>query len=160
MAQRSSKVSKPAAIIDLDNCVSNDRWRLHLIQPHHPKPNDRFWEYHEACYMDIHDNRLVVADLSYRYRLLVFTSRPEAVRKKTEEWLAKWKIPHDLLYMRPDDNHMTSVEMKKLMLSWLPADYVVEHAIDDRHDILDMYRSQGIPSTQRVYIYEPEMVHP
>lgn len=151
---------KPAAIIDLDNCVSNDQWRLPRIQNHHSRPNDRYWDYHDCCDQDLHENKHVITRLRYQYRLLVFTSRPEAVRRKTELWLAKWDIPHDILFMRPNDNHMPSVEMKKTMLGWLPAGYRIEHAIDDRHDILDMYRSQGIPSTQRVFIYEPEVIHP
>lgn len=151
---------KPAAIIDLDNCVSNDKWRLPRIQHHHPRPNDRYWAYHDCCDQDLHDNKHVISRLRCNYRLLVFTSRPEAVRRKTEFWLYKWDIPYDELFMRPNDNHMPSVEMKRLMLSWVPDGYQIEHAIDDRHDILDMYRSQGIPSTQRVFIYEPEVIHP
>lgn len=153
-------MKQPACIIDLDNCVSNDQWRLPLIQLSHPKPNDRYWDYHDKCHLDAHSNQHIIAQLRYKYRLLVFTSRPEAVREKTEAWLFKWDIPHDVLFMRPNDNHMTSVDMKRAMLSWLPENYQVEHAIDDRHDILDMYRSQGIQSTQRVFIYEPEVIHP
>jgi hypothetical protein len=153
--------AKPAAIIDLDNCVSNDQWRLNKIQLHHPKPNDRYWEYHEHCHLDPHGNRHVISQLRYSYRLLVFTSRPEIVRDKTERWLDENDIPYDLLFMRPDDNHMSSVDMKRLMLSWVPeGQYNIEHAIDDRHDILDMYRSQGIRQTRRVFIYEPELIYP
>lgn len=151
---------KQAAIIDLDNCVSDDKWRLHMIEEHHEQPNDRFWAYHDSCHLDKHGNANVIANLRYNYRLLVFTSRPEIVRGKTECWLQKWDIPHDLLFMRPNDNHMTSVDMKRLMLSWVPDGYNITHAIDDRHDILEMYRSKGIQSTQRVFIYEPELIHP
>lgn len=151
---------KIAAIIDLDNCVSDDAWRLPLIQHYHSKPNDRYWAYHSKCDLDVHGNAKIIADLRANYHLLVFTSRPEAVRDKTEDWLQRHDIPHDLLYMRPDSNHLPSVEMKRLMLKWLPAEYRVEHAIDDRHDILDMYRAEGIQITRRVFIYEPEIIHP
>jgi hypothetical protein len=152
---------KSAAIIDLDNCVSDDRWRLPFIQLEKERPNDRYWTYHSYCDSDQPGNAHVIRELSERYdELLVFTSRPETVREKTMSWLSANSIPHALLFMRPDDNHLPSVEMKRLMLSWLPGEYRIEHAIDDRHDILDMYRAEGIPSTRRVFIYEPELVHP
>lgn len=154
-------MTQPVAIIDLDNCISNDKWRLPKIRFDKPRANDRYVDYHESCYMDIHENQSVIDTLRRRYRLVVFTARPEIVRTITEGWLRKWRIPYEALFMRPNDDHSPSVEMKKKMLGWLPAELSqVEHAIDDRHDILDMYRAMGVCSTQRVFIYEPEIKHP
>jgi hypothetical protein len=156
---------KPACIIDLDNCLSDDQWRLPLIQHHHVKPNDRYWEYHEVCHRDLPGarSRSKILQLSNNYKLLVFTSRPEVVRDKTRCWLHKWGIPHFALFMRPNDNQQTSVDLKREMLSWAaksPSSYQIEYAIDDRQDILDMYKSEGIARTERVFIYQPEIIHP
>lgn len=149
------------AIIDLDNCIANDQWRLPLIDLSHPQPNDRYSQYHSKCHLDRCENKHVLEQLRQQgYELIVFTSRPDSVRIKTSQWLKRHGISYGALHMRPNYCHLPSVEMKRIMLSWLPAHYQVMHAIDDRHDILDMYRAEGIPSTQRVFIYEPEIVHP
>lgn len=156
-----TEMIKSAAIIDLDNCIANDQWRLNLIQHHHEVPNDRYWDYHDRCDLDDHPNPHVIFNLTRRVdHLIVFTSRPEKVRLKTSQWLSRWGIPISHLMMRPDDNMMPSVDIKKLMLNWLPAEYEVQYAIDDRNDILDMYRANGIRSVERVFIYEPEIIHP
>lgn len=150
----------PAAIVDLDNCISDDQWRLSFINPLCEQPNDRYWKYHERCDLDLHENRSIINRLQAYYKLIIFTSRPEIVRKKTERWLARYSIPNEYVFMRPDDNHMPSVELKRLMLSLLPADYAPVTAIDDRRDVLDMYRDNGIRDVQRVFIYEPKVMHP
>lgn len=150
----------PAAIIDLDNCISGDQWRLKFIEPYHEKPNDRYWAYHNRCDEDSSCNLDLVRYLTSKYRLLVFTSRPETVRFKTENWLLKHSIHHDLMYMRPNTDHSTSVDLKRQMLSWLPAAYDVQVAIDDRQDVLDMYRQQGIQLTQRIFIHEQKEPQP
>jgi hypothetical protein len=152
---------RPACIIDLDNCVSNDFWRQCRIQYHHPKPNDRYWEYHDACHLDLPGQSQLtrVRELSRNYRLLVFTARPEVVREKTRKWLNKWGIPHDGLYMRPDNDHRGSVDLKRAMLKWVP-DFQIEYAVDDRQDILDMYLSMGVPRVERLFIVEQGDNHP
>lgn len=147
---------KRAAIIDLDNCISDDQWRLKYIEMHHEQPNDRYWEYHERCIGDVYLNRHIIDQLSETHCLLIFTSRPETVRFKTESWLNAARITYDLLYMRPIADHSPSVELKRQMLARLPADYQVEVAIDDRQDVLEMYRQQGISVAQRIFIYEPK----
>lgn len=151
---------KPTAIIDLDNCISDEKWRQHLCQLDLFKPNDRYWAYHEACPRDTRQNAHVVEELARNYTLVVFTARPECVRRKTERWLKKWNVPYDLLCMRPNDNHEPSVPLKRQMLLTLPAEYDVQYAIDDRMDVLDMYADEGVRVCRRVSVNPMEIEHP
>jgi len=149
----------PAAIIDLDNCISDDKWRWPLFDLHLPLPNDRYTRYHEACSLDLFRNEQVIRDLSWRYKLVVFTSRPESVRTKTRQWLDFWKVPAVQLLMRPENNHEGSVVLKERMLHNLDPMFDVQYAIDDRSDILAMYADNGVRICRRVFINETEIVH-
>lgn len=147
------------SVIDLDNCVSDDKWRWPLFDLHLERPNDRYARYHEACESDEYRHDNVIRTLARDTDLIVFTSRPECVRIKTNRWLNRWRVPFLGILMRPNDNHDPSVILKRKMLDALPKHFHVVRAIDDREDILDMYASNGI-ETQQVIIHEPEVQHP
>lgn len=152
---------RPVAFVDLDNCISDDKWRWPLFDLHLPKPNDRYWRYHDACEGDLHDNAHVIRELSARYDLCVATSRPEVVRHKTHNWLRKWNINTLQVFMRPNDNHEPSTVLKKRMLDWAREQgFDVQCAIDDRSDILDMYADEGVRICRRVFINTTEITHP
>lgn len=152
---------KPVAFIDLDNCISDDKWRWCLFDLHLPAPNDRYWRYHDACDGDLHLNSHVIRELRGRYDLVVATSRPEVVRHKTHHWLRKWGIPSLQVFMRPNDNHDPSPILKRKMLEMAREQgFDVQYAIDDRSDILDMYADEGVRMCRRVFINPAENIHP
>jgi hypothetical protein len=148
------------AIIDLDNCISEDKWRWNMFDLHLPIINERYQRYHEACETDLYCNADVIRDLARHHHLIVFTSRPESVRVKTQRWLNRWRIPNIGLFMRPNNNHEPSVPLKRSMYLALPPQLKVRSAIDDRQDILDMYAGEGVANCQRIFIHEPEIIHP
>lgn len=153
-------IETDVAVIDLDNCISEDKWRWPLFDLHLPIINDRYTRYHEACESDTYQNTHVIRDLARRHKLIVFTSRPESVRHKTQRWLNRWRVPVIGMFMRPNDNHEPSTILKRSMLLALPSHLKVRYAIDDRVDILDMYADEGVNTCQRVFIHEPEIKHP
>lgn len=148
------------AVIDLDNCVSEDKLRWGMFDLHLPIINDRYQRYHEACESDAHQNADVVRELARHHKLIVFTSRPESVRVKTQRWLNRWRIPNIGLFMRPNNNHEPSVPLKRQMLLALPPHLKVRYAIDDREDILNMYAEEGVNTVRQVIIHQPEIKHP
>ena len=150
----------PVAIIDLDNCFSNDKWRWPLFDLHLPVVNDRYQRYHEACESDTFENVSTLREMSAHHYLLPFTSRPESVRLKTQRWLNRYRIPNIGMFMRPNDNHEPSVPLKRAMLKALPPQFKVYMAVDDRHDILDMHVGEGVPRVMQVIINQPEVIHP
>lgn len=157
-----SLLKRDVAIIDLDNCISDDKWRWSLFDLHRPIINERYERYHEACESDSYSNSDVIKSLARQFTLVAFTARPESVRIKTRRWLNRWRVPAAGLFMRPNDNHESSVNLKREMLNELRTDTGLKifYAIDDRVDILDMYADEGVNICQRVFINEPEIAHP
>ncbi len=150
-----------AAVLDLDNCISDEAWREHLFELHHENPNDRYHKYHDMCLGDHIRNFDVVQELVHsNHAIIIFTARPEIVRAKTVFWLSIYGIHPVLLKMRGHDDTRGSVALKREMLMELPEYYEVKVAIDDRQDILDMYAQEGIADTRRIFIHEPKVKHP
>lgn len=143
------------AIIDLDGCISDDRWRRHFIDEAAGNPDDKYKQYHAACGKDTPANLAVVRSLARRYTIVVFTARPIEHKEVTWEWLHKHNVPAQAMYMRPTGNHMTSVDLKQQML--LQLDEHVQFAIDDRSDVLEMYANNGVPICQRIFIPQEEV---
>jgi hypothetical protein len=128
-------------IVDLDNCISDDGWRIHLIDFSEQDFDKRHEKYHEKCHQDALRNAHLVRETD---DILIFTSRPEKYRRLTEEWLAMNKIYYKQLVMRPQGNHDSSVALKEEMLVTSPYFTRIVQAFDDRKDIVEMYINAGI----------------
>ena len=151
-------------IYDLDGCIADDRARLPLIDPEQVKSflagqtlKDPWAKYHTWCFRDPLINEHWVAVGRHLAIPVIFTSRPEAVRAKTQEWLREVAGLHtELLFMRPDDDHTPSAQLKehflrKLEQAFSPAPLDIALALDDQRDILDMYEGYGIETAQTFY---------
>jgi hypothetical protein len=87
----------------------------------------------------------IVNHLYKNYKIFLFTSRPEIIMKSTIEWLNLHNVLYHKLYMRDIENHYISdVELKKKMYSDFINDTVF-CAFDDTQNIIDMWKSEGIP---------------
>ena len=141
-------------IYDLDGCIADDRARLPLIDHSQPDP----WaKYHEGCDRDPLINKSWAALGRLLCTPIIFTSRPEVVRAKTQRWLQNVAgLNAERLFMRPDDDHTPSIQLKERFLRRLEqtdslafSDIVL--AFDDRREILDMYEGYGIKTIQTYY---------
>ena len=142
----------PHIIVDLDNCIADDGWRIPRIEWHKENPLERYHDYHSLSAFD----RLVNEDIVQRpgQEVIIFTARPVLYRRITEEWLSRNSVVHKHLVMRNNGDHRSSVELKRQMLHWLPENYGVmwkdiAGAFDDRQDVVDMYRRYGIDAHVR-----------
>lgn len=138
-------------IVDLDNCIADDGWRIKDIRWQHADPMRRYHHYHMLSAWDNLGN--VDIALSDEPRT-IFTARPILMRTITEEWLRRKKVNYTFLIMRNDSDHRPSTEVKKSMLDGLFFHYGVfksdiRMAFDDRPEIIEMYRSQDIPAELR-----------
>lgn len=140
-------------IFDLDNCLSDDRERMKLIDWDAPNPTLKYHEYHQCCGEDKPGNLAV-----YRHWIndkgfspIFMTARPETVRRQTERWMAENVLnvgEAPLLLMRSELDHSKSVDVKRKQLQELASlsiaceDIVI--AFDDRPDIIEMYAVHGI----------------
>lgn len=142
-------------ILDLDNTICNDEHRIKHIQWHHQDPFKRYHNYHLLAGFDAPGN---VQLFRGRDSIIVLTARPIFYRPITEEWLKRNGVNYDVLVMRNDNDHTHSRDLKRKQLNWLPHLYDIalsdiQHAYDDREDVIEMYKEHGVPAT-RVFIHQ------
>lgn len=140
-------------IVDLDNCIANDAWRIPKINWQKSNPMDRYHEYHSLSGFDEVGNLDIFAEHPDT-ATIVFTARPVLYHAVTEEWLRRKNIPYEFLVMRNNNDHKPSLELKRTMLNWLPHVYGVPledivAAYDDRPDVVEMYKTHGLKAYKR-----------
>ena len=138
-------------ILDLDNCISDDEWRVPAIEWEQTDFVKRFHEYHlHAAHDRIGNSHLFAGSPP----IIIITGRPFAYWKLTVRWLHRHLVPYVGLYMRPYGGEGTSApDLKRYLLHRFfhstgatPDDIIC--AYDDRADIVDMYREEGLNAAQ------------
>lgn len=140
-------------IVDLDNCIANDAWRIPKINWQKSNPMDRYHDYHSLSGYDELGNTEIFAEHA-NAKVLVFTARPVLYHAVTEEWLRRKGVPYECIVMRNNNDHRPSLELKRSMLKWMPELYEVPlerivAAYDDRPDVVEMYKTHGITAHKR-----------
>ena len=133
-------------ILDLDNCLADDRWRIAEIDWTDSDLFRRYIRYHQLSAFDELGNA-VLAHCAYRN--IIITGRPEFFRSVTTEWLKRKRIPHEFLLMRANDDTRSSATMKRGAVIRLNLDHGinfenVECAFDDNEQVVEMYRALGL----------------
>lgn len=159
-------------IIDIDGCISDDRWRMEKVDFSIEDLDERYAEYNAACFVDrpIVENVNFVKGLLRAFALtpVFLTARPRAVEKATRDWLGihfaefLGALHFDLL-MRPDNDKRTSPELKpRLLRDFLRKQLgkdsgrtlaleelqKVALCIDDREDVIEAYNISGFRAMQ------------
>lgn len=110
-------------------------------------PDERYANYHLASAFDRPDNRGLFAGL-YAEDIFIFTAMPERYRKLRELWFNHNRLPFRKMLMRGANDHRSSVDLKRSMLHDLYASGIrrecIETAYDDRPDVVEMYKSEGV----------------
>jgi len=134
--------SNRVRVVDLDSTVSDDYWRLWMIDPKEPDSVAKYHAYHIHCDRDHVINRHIVDDSPVP--VVFLTARPEYMRRKTLQWLKEHNLSHEALVMRGNDDHTPSPEMKKNALRQIRRLFEIERAYDDRKDVVQMFRANGV----------------
>lgn len=137
------------SIWDLDNCVSDDEWRIKFVDWTKTNGDERYAEYHRRCFADRPGNVAVFKAIAARTVPLFFTARPENVRKSTVAWLREQLGVRDpIVKMRPMGDGRSSPVLKLEMLDEMFLQRAeIFCAFDDRMDVVAAYRARGIPAT-------------
>ena len=140
-------------LLDLDNCISNDGWRIPVIglQRDDRTVRDKYHLYHSLALWDEPGNEAL---MFAEEPTAILTSRPVLYRDMTLEWLRRNRVNFAHLLMRNKDDMRSSVAVKREQLCWLINYYDVSlfditAAYDDRPEIVEMYREFGIQSEVR-----------
>lgn len=173
------RIKKMVILLDIDNCVADDAWRIRYIDHNQTDPDKKYDNYHMLAPFDRADNleELTRAYSDHQYRYFVLTARPERFRVMTEVWLKRKGLFNFNLLMRANDDHSSSTEIKRKMVdevmgffqqeeSLQPLEMeffaqIVTLALDDRQDVIDMYKSLGFNAHQlKIHSanYEPATV--
>ena len=137
-------------ILDIDNCIADDEWRIPRIEWRFKNPMMRYHAYHALAPWDNCRNQRLFRDK----KCLVLTARPLLYRVMTEEWLRRCGVQIKQLVMRNNNDHGSSLRIKTQQLQWLVNLYGVkleeiEMAYDDRPEIVTMYREHGLQAEVR-----------
>lgn len=142
---------KDAIICDLDGTLCNIDHRLHHVKGPGKKnwkafcdeiPNDSvnkwchsiLWNYMFGCH----------------YEIVYCSGRSDEYRKITEEWLDKHiQLDYDGLYMRRRNDSRADYIAKEIILDFeLLTRYNILFAIDDRQQVVDLWRRRGLVALQ------------
>jgi predicted kinase len=148
-----------AIIFDIDGTLADISHRLHYIQD----GRKDYKGFYEACVDDtlktsvwklydmIDGNRWFTE--SYLnpcpYHIFICSGRPEDYREQTINWLDRYNIGHEALLMRPSGDFRPDYIIKEEMLRNIQGQgYEVLFTIDDRQQVVDMWRRNGITCFQ------------
>lgn len=85
---------------------------------------------------------------SKEYTILIVSGRDGVCRPETEKWLADNNIVYDALYMRPEGDTRKDAVVKLEILEEIKKIFFPALCIDDRQQVVDAYRSVGLPVWQ------------
>ena len=96
-----------------------------------------------------HPVRQVVWMASERWNVILCSGREESAREATEAWLDACDIPFDALLMRPTgDRRQDAVVKAELFDQHIRHQYNVQFVLDDRDQVVKMWRSLGLTCFQ------------
>lgn len=140
-------------LLDIDNCISDDGWRINRIDWGTYDKFYRYHAYHMLAPWDACGNRDLFEHEGGRRHVVLLTSRPVHYRVHTVEWLQRNGVWYSHLLMRNDHDHRPSTSIKRSMVESLIEYGIhrsqIECAYDDREEVCAMYRSLGIKAEQR-----------
>ena len=145
LLDKSYKINKdenliPAIIVDLDGTLS-------LIN------NRTVYDSKEAINDVVNES---ILDIINRYKddheIIIITGRQVKSHNETHEWLKKNNIKVDVLYMRDDNDYrQDSIIKLDVYKKFIKNKYSVKFVLEDRDQVVDMYRQIGLPCFQVYY---------
>lgn len=130
-------------IVDLDGTLTSVQWRLH-----HLNDRPRNWD---AFFAGMGDDapvpwvvELLRADHGRAARLIV-TGRPDHYREACAHWLDRHEVPYEELLMRPAGDYRPDHVVKAELYDRVIAPrYEVAFVVDDRPEVVRMWRARGL----------------
>ena len=150
-----STKKKEAVIIDLDGTLADIEHRRHFMSQ---KPKD--WKSFYAAIPDDFPNawclRLMhhlsstaLSAGSRALEIIIMSGRPLDYYNETVDWLAKHRVPYDRLIMRnTGDFRKDSIVKQELYEKHVKEKYRVLFCVDDRKQVVDMWREIGLVCLQ------------
>jgi hypothetical protein len=129
-------------LCDLDGTLCNVSHRRQYVAT---KP--RNWDAWNAGLVNDKPNLAVlgiITSLTYYYPLIFVSGRSDDYRKQTEEWLEKYDISYNALYMRKYKDHRDDAIVKGELADEIEKEYNILGVFDDRQRVIDMWINRGV----------------
>lgn len=142
-------MNKKTILFDIDGTIANIAHRRGYLDGERPD-----WARFNAEMGEDTPNHPVVALYhtlwdSGLYEMIFLTGRCETFRAVTEQWLTWNEIPFTRMLMRPNkDNRADHLIKEELLDRLLSEGAVIEFVVDDRQQVVDMWRRRGITCLQ------------
>lgn len=138
-----------AIIIDLDGTLCDVSHRVHFVKESPPS----WLSFFDACTYDTPNPAvaaLVDMASSAGYQIIYVSGRPATHRAQTEEWLkANCFDGYTALLMRPaGDYRPDQIVKRELYEAHIAGKYEVLFTVDDRDQVVKMWRSLGLTCFQ------------
>lgn len=139
------KKKKKAFIFDIDGTVADSEMR-HLYLENIARGDWSWFTNRIPHFEPIKASVDMLLSLKkLKYKIIFVTVRGEKDREKTIEWLKRYNLYDDELYMRPDESKtLKDYEEKEIHLVNLLERYDIAGAVDDNAQCLLMFRKYGI----------------
>lgn len=148
-------MERPLYIFDLDGTLADNKHREHFLG--NKDDPDRWRRFFEACGKD-EPIQPVISTMTWllmNAEVWVWSGRSAEVREVTEAWLGcytalmSWEVRR-VLRMRNEGDYTPDDELKR---SWLREMSAADRSrlvavFDDRQEVVDMWRSEGVPCFQ------------
>jgi uncharacterized HAD superfamily protein len=136
-----SKTQKDV-IVDIDGTLADCSHRLRFIRGRRKK----WGKFFEAASQDRPRIDVVaqVRELAKRHKIHLVSGRPEEYRQQTLNWLARYRIPFESLYMRESGDYRPDDVVKQEILDLCFDKDNIELVIDDRPRVVRMWQSNGL----------------
>ena len=87
------------------------------------------------------------------HKILLLSGRSEQFKPETENWLKTYDISYDGLWMRrAKDNRKDAIVKRELFETHIESDYCIEFVLDDRDQVVDLWRLElKLPCLQVFY---------
>lgn len=139
---------KKIAILDVDGSLSDHLHRLpYITGKAGRKDRDNWGTFYDLQYHDEPYEPAVLAARAWQkeYVIAIFTGRPDSYRDDTMKWLKNQGIRVDFLFMRPEGDKQTMVDLK---LGWLKdvtdMGFEVAVVLEDHPGVVEAFREQGL----------------
>jgi len=143
--EQESKI--PAIVVDLDGTLCDIEHRRH-----HVRCDDPDWTaFFEGMSEDTPNDWCVQLINKFRdtHNIVFCSGRPDIYREVTEDWLKKYNIRYDGLFMRSGDSYAPDWMVKQNILDFeLRPRYEILFVVDDRKQVVDMWRKNGLTVLQ------------
>jgi hypothetical protein len=135
-------------IMDIDGTLADLTHRRHFVAT---KPKN--WPAFDKGIPDDtpHEDIIYLNNLLFRagHQIIISSGRSDRQRVQTEDWLTKYGVCYQAIYMRRDGDYRSDDIVKEEMLEQMIKDgWDPKMAFDDRQRVVDMWRRRGIRCLQ------------